>query len=731
MKLIDQILRKPLHVAFGQALQGGGITSVDLVATPGAAAVTITASDGSAAPIAGADASTAGVMTATDKSKLDSLPIAMALDLANTLGVAASTIGAGITHLRTAGHSAAGDGGGALYRRVAAEPAHALKVRSADGAWWEIVPDLKLTFQACGGIEGDSAANGAANVAAFNDFIGYAQAFFADGITADGPTLQFPKGHYHFNTHLNVKAAVRIQGAGTWSEGTRTGSVLHFPLDSNGIIVQNADTIDETIAASTFTGTGAIIEGLHLIGGGFGGATGHGIWLRATALVQNCFVTQFGLDGVHIAANIGSGGATEGNTNQWRLEAVLAKRNGRHGLYVDDADANAGYAIGFDANNNARWGIYDSSLLGNTYVACHTDNNGVANVAGNANDASSYVSFGGDRYSANVEATEAQLVATTPGTNEAVLISRDGSLGAGSNIPVWVGEKPVGTYFHGGAYHTDGIGASSIFIGCYREDNQGENQILAPAGSMLGEMRSNRSSGFSLLGLQTGAKIVGQTAFSNSDTFFKTSTRLLDLEINRQYEKLVRLKITANDFMTLLAWDEVDDVFVIGEYNNSTSLRPIRITSATSTAMTGGRASPLGGGQVIFGQGLFFGDSRFNARHMTNGIAAPAAGEHAQGEIVWNRSAASGKVLGWVCAASGVPGTWVEIRGVANQTAGANQTAIVNSTGGTRDGVLAAIGDTSATNQGAALNDNFTDLHTLMNEIRTALVAAGLMKGGV
>ena len=78
MKLSDHILRKPFYVAFGQALAGGGITSVDLVATRDANTVTLSASDGSAAPVAGADASTAGVMTAVDKSTLDDLATATA-----------------------------------------------------------------------------------------------------------------------------------------------------------------------------------------------------------------------------------------------------------------------------------------------------------------------------------------------------------------------------------------------------------------------------------------------------------------------------------------------------------------------------------------------------------------------------------------------------------------------------------------------------------------------------
>ena len=170
--------------------------------------------------------------------------------------IAAATIATDVNAIETSGYTTAGDGGAARYMRVGSDPAHNLKVQSSDGAWWEIVPaNNVITFQACGGIQSTNPADGAANVTAFNDFIGYAQDKFQDGITADGPTLQFPKGDYHFNDHLNVKAAVRIQGAGTSSEGTRTATVMHFVANSNGIIVQNADTIDETTASSTFTGT--------------------------------------------------------------------------------------------------------------------------------------------------------------------------------------------------------------------------------------------------------------------------------------------------------------------------------------------------------------------------------------------------------------------------------------------------------------------------------------------
>jgi hypothetical protein len=60
------------------------------------------------------------------------------------------------------------------------------------------------------------------------------------------------------------------------------------------------------------------------------------------------------------------------------------------------------------------------------------------------------------------------------------------------------------------------------------------------------------------------------------------------------------------------------------------------------------------------------------------------------------------------------------------QPAGAAQAVLTNSTGGTADGTLSAV---SGTGDDTDINNNFTELHTLLNAIRTALVDAGLMKG--
>ncbi|EKF39812.1 hypothetical protein NA8A_24009 [Nitratireductor indicus C115] len=62
-------------------------------------------------------------------------------DFASISDAEAATIISSQDFLRTAGYVSAGDGGGALYKRVLAEPTHAGKLQSSDGAWWEIADD--------------------------------------------------------------------------------------------------------------------------------------------------------------------------------------------------------------------------------------------------------------------------------------------------------------------------------------------------------------------------------------------------------------------------------------------------------------------------------------------------------------------------------------------------------------------------------------------------------------
>lgn len=62
------------------------------------------------------------------------------------------------------------------------------------------------------------------------------------------------------------------------------------------------------------------------------------------------------------------------------------------------------------------------------------------------------------------------------------------------------------------------------------------------------------------------------------------------------------------------------------------------------------------------------------------------------------------------------------------QPASANQAALTNSTGGSYDATLVDVSTVGIADP-AKINDNFTDIYTLLNEIRSALVNSGLIKG--
>lgn len=60
-------------------------------------------------------------------------------------------------------------------------------------------------------------------------------------------------------------------------------------------------------------------------------------------------------------------------------------------------------------------------------------------------------------------------------------------------------------------------------------------------------------------------------------------------------------------------------------------------------------------GPVLCSSGLYAGTG---ARLQTSGAAAPVSGAHTQGEIVWNTAPVAAGNVGWVCVATGTPGTW-------------------------------------------------------------------------
>ncbi|MBB4799659.1 hypothetical protein HNP32_003419 [Brevundimonas bullata] len=119
--------------------------------------------------------------------------------------------------IRLDGYASAGDGGGALYKPVAAEPAHIGRFQSADGQWWElaervIAPEM---FGAPGGTA--SGSDRAAMQAAH------------DVAHTLGVAIELPRKTYDVGAGVTLKASMqaprgaKIQGVGQVSVVGATG----------------------------------------------------------------------------------------------------------------------------------------------------------------------------------------------------------------------------------------------------------------------------------------------------------------------------------------------------------------------------------------------------------------------------------------------------------------------------------------------------------------------------
>jgi hypothetical protein len=297
--------------------------------------------------------------------------------------------------------------------------------------------------------------------------------------------ILFPGREYGFDAGIELKSTVQMLGySGGMAGGISTKLV--FPASSHGIRVNRHDTLGESGAIASTTGAdGSIIQGFYIEGGaGSPSIFKAGIHLRARAVVRDCVLVNFAGAGILIWGESGGADATYGNANNWRVESVRLGQNKYSGLYVQGGDSNAGVGMMIDATQNARYGIEDRSFLGNTYIACHVDANGLGTAGGVAS--TSVVSDGTWRYQLvdGKEATALSQPPTAGATNATWRLQ-----GAGAAAP-WAGiytyDGVAGDYASGGGYYIGGTNARSVLIGCYNEGGQADPIILVAVDVAVG-----------------------------------------------------------------------------------------------------------------------------------------------------------------------------------------------------------------------------------------------------
>ena len=101
-----------------------------------------------------------------------------------------------------------------------------------------------------------------------------------------------------------------------------------------------------------------------------------GVSVLGSAHVEDVFASGFAGDGFSIRASTGDGN----NANGWQFNRCTATGCAGWGFFTVGADANAGVALNCVAAQNGLGGFYEGSFLGNTYVQCLAEANGVAGV---------------------------------------------------------------------------------------------------------------------------------------------------------------------------------------------------------------------------------------------------------------------------------------------------------------------------------------------------------------
>jgi len=555
---------------------------------------------------------------------------------------AGASIGATVTGIDTSGYSAAGKGAArytydaaidAAY--VAANPRAAFL--AANGRGFRLDQRQPLDVMMFGAAADDVSDDLPAFAAALDYLKLWGSVF---GKYNGGPRLHIPAGKYYLSETLDIVGLTAvIEGDGS---GMAAGpaSRLRWPAGQTGIRVQRFNTsgADGAAGVTAIGGDGCIIRGLYLRGGySTAGGEGefHGIHLRGRTAIEDCFIENFPGDGIYIRATAGSG-TVEGNANNWSINRCRIIEN-RDGIQIDGADVNAGVGILIDASANRRWGINDSSFLGNTFIGCHSDANGIGPSL-----VPTLTSHNGNRYAV----IEGQAVGASTNAPTGTAAHNTwwhyvglGGPNVGNSIPGWA--SGANSYREGGAYRTDSPNARTIFIGCYSEGSQGPAQTSTCTQIMGGEHGAGVRGGPALLaGLNElyceGTGIGSRSADSSVKTMLTSDTTLakhLNLVHTTHAPSGYGLQWFSNGRLSL-------------SYANSGSNRPFEISGPTSTLNIGTHKMNF---PALFG---------IADKKMLNGTVAPASGAFVQGDICWNSAPAAGGAPGWVCVTGGSPGTW-------------------------------------------------------------------------
>lgn len=427
-----------------------------------------------------------------------------------------------------------------------------------------------------------------------------------------GLALYVPQGRYRLSQTIHLKRAHRIYGDfGGYAYGS--GPVLLWPAGVTGIVAHAHNTgTDGSIESPATTGAaGARIEGLVLIGvrgGVVDGQGGHGIRSRTKVYIANCMILRFSGNGIHMQAGAGLGiPETEGNINVAGINAVSCYQNDGHGFYADGADSNAISIVNLDCSSNGGWGIYDSSFLGNTYVACHTADNDLGAYKADGAVSTAFIGCYSESGQPPSDITAKHLV-----------------IGGTHAANFTIGELPL-----------SGI------------KTYANSMRIASAKAMSQNLKAYVSIGYD----EGGTAGIMSLRYSGLDLPSGTP--------NPYPNSFWTWKVHDSGYL-YMDWANQGGSNVMELHNRNVYTvangRP-RDGADTFSGAAGGNGVPIG---------LPLGYLDLGGLTRITRTAVPTIGSRLRGDIVWNSNPSTNGIIGWVCTVAGTPGTWLPMGYTAN-----------------------------------------------------------------
>ena len=575
-----------------------------------------------------------------------------------------------VTQLVTLSYATPGDNGGAQYKRVASEPTHLGKFQSADGAWWELDEPVEVMLEMFGGKADGAYATSPAGPTGTDNWPAL-QAALGYGIH-QGPglfyqcsaSIRLGRGKYLISQKTDISRNVRISGAGGAAVGkNQPSSILLFPENTTALVYWSHNTIDAEMGGAPHgrLAYGSILENVQLRGRGGtstypsladgiyteannptrGDPTKHGIILYTTICMRQTAVVDFAGDGIHVNTSEPGGGSA----NELDFIAVKCGSSGRHGMFIEGGDTNAGAGHRCDFANSGGYGLWDSSAYGNIWTGCHFDSNG--NYAKVHHEDNRYHCI---NYAWNTSKNPGTI---EPGTDPEVW-EYQGPGGQDYFYPTW---RSGNKYFAGGSLAavpaspgSSGAGGS-VFAGCYMEGPQGapravENTIILGGTNMTGVEGGLIVGG---RGVKDGIDVRRSIIGSNN---IGVSIALGESDLN---PITLRGETDPGSGIVLGRWDNALNAYDV-KYDIKET--PVMAFTTGATAPKAGRGAGIAGGNVMFPSAMFVGSSVANMRLISNNPSVPTVGpEYATGDISFNTAAGIGNNAGWLCTQGGVVST--------------------------------------------------------------------------